>query len=398
MDQYIGFNLNNTEYTLPIIKVREIINIPEITRMPQSLPYIEGVANLRGSIIPVVNIKKLVNLDDDGRPGSKVIIVASGSISFGIVVDGITGVINIEDSAIEPSDRILNNNAGQVKGVAKLKDRLVVLLDTMKLIPCDDISAFEDIIVDVKNTDNGDKVEVTKKIHTIAGESNIKEVCDAKEFLEKRGISAKDPKFLLFDDMVSFIDAISNQDYQKADNAIENILKKGQGDLFNEVGRVTRKLHDSVRSFKDALDPRIKDMANLEVPDAIDRLNFVIEKTEDAANKTMGIVEKHLMQMDELSANIRRLNGPDDAVNFLKNYKNDLEDDLSELITTQSFQDLTGQTIKKVIKLVGDLEEELVRMITTFGLKAESSAASDNTAHEKVSQTDVDDLLKEFGF
>ncbi len=398
MDQYIGFNLNNTEYTLPIIKVREIINIPEITRMPQSLPYIEGVANLRGSIIPVVNIKKLVNLDDDGRPGSKVIIVASGSISFGIVVDGITGVINIEDSAIEPSDRILNNNAGQVKGVAKLKDRLVVLLDTMKLIPCDDISAFEDIIVDIKNTDNGDKVEVTKKIHTIAGESNIKEVCDAKEFLEKRGISAKDTKFLLFDDMVSFIDAISNQDYQKADNAIENILKKGQGDLFNEVGRVTRKLHDSVRSFKDALDPRIKDMANLEVPDAIDRLNFVIEKTEDAANKTMGIVEKHLMQMDELSANIRRLNGPDDAVNFLKNYKNDLEDDLSELITTQSFQDLTGQTIKKVIRLVGDLEEELVRMITTFGLKAESSAASDNTAHEKVSQTDVDDLLKEFGF
>ncbi len=398
MDQYIGFNLNNTEYTLPIIKVREIINIPEITRMPQSLPYIEGVANLRGSIIPVVNIKKLVNLDDDGRPGSKVIIVASGSISFGIVVDGITGVINIEDSAIEPSDRILNNNAGQVKGVAKLKDRLVVLLDTMKLIPCDDISAFEDIIVDIKNTDNGDKVEVTKKIHTIAGESNIKEVCDAKEFLEKRGISAKDTKFLLFDDMVSFIDAISNQDYQKADNAIENILKKGQGDLFNEVGRVTRKLHDSVRSFKDALDPRIKDMANVEVPDAIDRLNFVIEKTEDAANKTMGIVEKHLMQMDELSANIRRLNGPDDAVNFLKNYKNDLEDDLSELITTQSFQDLTGQTIKKVIRLVGDLEEELVRMITTFGLKAESSAASDNTAHEKVSQTDVDDLLKEFGF
>lgn len=397
MNQYIGFNLNNTEYTLPIIKVREIINLPDITKMPQSLPYIEGIANLRGSIIPIVNIKKLVNLDDDGRSGSRVIIVASGSISFGIVVDGITGVINIDDSAIEPSDRLLNNNAGQVKGVAKLKDRLVVLLDTMKLIPCDDISVFEDIIVDVKDTEDSDKVEVTKKIQTIAGESSIKEIYDAKEFLEKKVINAKDPKYVLFDDIVSFIEAISNQDYEKADNAIENIMKKGQGDLFKEVGKVTRKLHDSVKSFKDALDPKIKEMANTEVPDAIDRLNFVIEKTEEAANKTMGIVEKYLMQMDELSANIRQLNGHDDAVRYIKNFKNNLEDDLSELITTQSFQDLTGQTIKKVIKLVGDLEEELVKMITTFGLKAESSAA-DNIVYEKVSQTDVDDLLKEFGF
>ena len=66
--QYIGFNLGANEYTIPILKVREIINMPAITRMPQSLPYIEGVTNIRGNIIPIVNLKKLVNLNNPPIP------------------------------------------------------------------------------------------------------------------------------------------------------------------------------------------------------------------------------------------------------------------------------------------------------------------------------------------
>ena len=185
MQQYIGFNLNNSEYTIPILKVREIITLPEITRMPQSLPYIEGVTNLRGSIIPIVNLKKLVNLSDAGSSGNNVIVVASGSITFGLRVDGITGVINIDESTIEPPERFLNNGIEQVEGVAKLKDRLVVLLDTKKLIPSGDRGLFEEI-VDIKETGDNDKVEVTRKVHTIAGEVEIKEIHDAKDFFETK--------------------------------------------------------------------------------------------------------------------------------------------------------------------------------------------------------------------
>jgi len=397
MQQYIGFHLNDSEYSIPILKVREIVSMPEVTRIPQSLEYIEGVTNLRGSIIPIVNLKKLVHLGNENGLGAKVIVVASGSIVFGVLVDDITGVITIEESEIEPPERFMSSNLEQIEGVAKLKDRLIVLLDTKHLIPGEDMSAFEDVIMDVKDSGDGN-VEVVKKVQTIAGETIVKETRSAKEFFEMKGINAGDPRYLIVDDLMNFMDAISNNDFEKADIAIQNILKKGQSELFTEVGKVTRKMHDSIRSFRDAIDPKLKDIANVEMPNAVDRLQYVISKTEEAANKTMGIVEKHLLKLDDISAQIRRLEGPEDAISFLRTCKNSLEDDLTEIITTQSFQDLTGQTIKKVIKLVGEIEAELVRLISTFGVKIDTGGVVEVKAAETVSQSDVDDLLKDFGF
>ena len=134
------------------------------------------------------------------------------------------------------------------------------------------------------------------------------------------------------------------------------------------------------------------------MPNAVDQLRFVIDKTEEAANKTMGIVEKYIMGMDELSGHIRKLKEPEETIAYLKSFKNGLEDDLTEILTTQSFQDLTGQTIKKVISLVGDIEEELVQLISSFGVKIETGARAEIVQAEKVSQSGVDDLLKDFGF
>ncbi|HAK87947.1 MAG TPA: hypothetical protein DHV16_01005 [Nitrospiraceae bacterium] len=395
--QYIGFIMNNNEYTIPILKVQEIINLPQVTKMPQSPNYIEGITNLRGRIIPVVNLKKLVRLNGGDSAGEKVIVVTSGRVTFGVLVDGITGVVDIEDSEIEPTENIMKAHIEQVSGVAKVNDRLITILDAKKLIPMEDMSIFEEEVFEVKEV--GDKVEVIKKIEGMGGEMTVKELMDAKDFFEKKGIGANDPRYALFDDMVGFMNAVAGQDYEKADETIQNIInKKGQSDLFKEVGRVTRKLHDSIRSFKEALDPRLKDMAVTEMPNAVDKLQFVIEKTEEAANKTMGIVEKYILCMDELASHIRNVKEPEESVNYLKGFRSGLEDDLTEILTTQSFQDLTGQTIKKVIKLVGDIEEELVKLIATFGVKIEQGAKAEAAAPEEVSQSGVDDLLKDFGF
>ncbi|MBI3593185.1 MAG: protein phosphatase CheZ [Nitrospirae bacterium] len=391
--QYIGFTMNNNEYTIPILKVQEIVNLPQLTKLPQVPHYIEGITNLRGRVIPIVNLKKMVGLSG-GSAGEKVIVVTSGRITFGVLVDGITGVVSIDDSEIEPPTDF--NTSDIVSGVAKVDDKLIVLLDTKKLIPMEDMSIFEDEIFEVK--DSGEQVEVVKKIEGMGGEMLVREMLDAKEFFEKKGMDSKDPRYALFDDMVGFMNAIASQDYEKADNAIQNIMKKGQNDLFQEVGKVTRKLHDAIRSFKEALDPKLKDMAVTDMPNAVDQLQFVIEKTEDAANKTMAIVEKYILSMDDLASHIRNLKGTEDSVNYLKEFKKGLEDDLTEILTTQSFQDLTGQTIKKVIKLVGDIEEELVKLIATFGVKIEPGARAEAVMPEKVSQEDVNDLLKDFGF
>ncbi len=395
--QHIGFNLNKSEYSVPIVKVREIMKTPCITRMPQSPPYIEGITNIRGSIVPLVNLKRLIRLGDAEKTCRNVIVVSSGRVTFGILVDGITGVLNIEESSIEPSEKLLNGRIDQVEGIAKLPGRIVILLDPRKLLPVEDMGLFEDLADDIHQKD-GDTIEVVRTVQTMAGEVKLKEIHVAKDFFEKKGITSADARYMIFDDIINFIDALSSQDYEKADIAVQNILKKGQNNLFVEVGKITKKLHESLRNFRDSIDPRFKEMATKDVPDAIDRLQSVIDKTEDAANKTLGIVEKYILNMDELAAHIRNLKEPEESVHYIKNFKNNLEDDLTEILTTQSFQDLTGQTLKKVIKLIGDIEGELMKLIADFGLKIDQGAKADAAVSEKVLQADVEDLLEEFGF
>ncbi|MDI1471799.1 MAG: protein phosphatase CheZ [Thermodesulfovibrio sp.] len=394
MRQCIGFLLNENEYIIPILKVQEIIKIPQITKMPGVPYYVEGITNLRGRVIPVVNLKRLLSLPEETE-GNKVIVISSGKITFGALVDNITGVVNIDESTIEQADEFMQQSQSQIEGVARLNDRLLILLDIKKLIPTEDQSIFEEEIVNV--IEEGDKVEVVKKVSTMAGEVTVSEVIDPVKFYEGKGIPKDDPKYILLKEITNFMNAVSSGDYENADKIMNSIIQKSQSDLFKEVGKVARKLHDSLKSFREVLDPKLREIAVEHMPRAVDQLQMVIDKTEEAANKTMEIVEKYILKMDDLANHIREIQGPESSVQFLREFKNSLEDDLTEILTTQSFQDLTGQVLKKVIALVGDLEVELVRLITTFGLKFEEKEPVKKEV-EKVSQEDVDELLKEFGF
>lgn len=394
MKQCIGFLLNENEYIIPILKVQEIIKIPQITKMPGVPYYVEGVTNLRGKVIPVVNLKRILTLPEE-QEGSKVIVISTGKITFGALVDNITGVVNVDEGSIEPAEEFLQHGQTQIEGVARLGDRLLIMLDIKKLIPTEDQSLFEEDIVDI--VEHGDKIEIVKKVETIGGEMTVKEVVDPLKFYESKGISKDDPKYALIEEIKGFMDAVAQGDYERADILMNSIIQKSQSDLFKEVGKVARKLHDSLKSFREALDPRLKEIATEQMPRAVDQLQMVIDKTEEAANKTMEIVERYILKMDDLANHIREIQGPEASVKFLRDFKNSLEDDLTEILTTQSFQDLTGQVLKKVINLVGDLEVELLKLITTFGLKIEEKKTVPKEV-EKVSQEEVDDLLKEFGF
>ncbi|MCS7202876.1 MAG: protein phosphatase CheZ [Thermodesulfovibrio sp.] len=393
MRQYIGFILEQNEYTIPILKVQEIINLPQITKMPNAPYYIEGITNLRGRIIPIVNLKKVLGIPEE-KLGNKVIVISSGKITFGAVVDEITGVINIDERMIETTQEIIERNT-QIEGVARLNDRVLILLDPKKMIPSEDQSLFEEEIVEVIN--EGDKVEVLKKVGSIGGEILIKESVDPVKFYEEKGITKDDPKYILLVEMVSFMNAVSQGDFESADKIMNNIIQKSQSELFKEIGKVARKLHESLKSFREIIDPRLKELATEKMPRAVDQLEMVIEKTEEAANKTMEIVEKYILIMDNLADHIRQIQAPEESIKFLKEFKNALEDDLTEILTTQSFQDLTGQILKKVISLVSELEVELVHLIKTFGLKIEEKESVKKEI-EKVTQEEVDELLKEFGF
>lgn len=411
MQQFIGFNVNSSEYMLPILKVREIISMPVITELPHLPSYVRGISNLRGSIIPVVNLRNLLDSSAVDDTGSIVIVIATGKIIFGIIVDSITGVIKVDEANIEPPEKFINNDVDRIKGVANINNKLIVLLNTEKLLPIDDITLLEETIVKVSDSHDEGKVVVTKEINTIGGKVTVKELHDAKEFIGDK-FNDSDSNSRIFNMMLEFMDALSIKDYSKVEEILGNMVNATDSSLFNEVGKITRKLHDSIEDFKGAIDSGLEKFTKTDVPNAVDKLQFVINKTEDAANKTMGIVERYFEESDEFSSHIETLKGPEDSIDYIKSFKDALDNDMTDILTAQQFQDITGQTIKKVIKLVHTLESELLSLITQFGMQvtpeienATKNIPKDdglpelgNDDAEKVSQSDVEALLGEFGF
>ena len=179
---------------------------------------------------------------------------------------------------------------------------------------------------------------------------------------------------------------LENNNIEDAQELIDSFASSGDEELFKEIGKLTRNLHEAVSNFQ--MDSKITDLAASEIPDARERLNYVIEKTEEAANKTMDKVEScisrsnHMAkESEELLVEWKRLfNRELTAGDFKKLYdrmeshlqknKNDadcLHDELTEVLMAQDYQDLTGQVIKQVITLVQDVEESMVHIIKMFG-------------------------------
>ncbi|GBD96854.1 MAG TPA: chemotaxis protein CheW [Nitrospirae bacterium] len=132
----ISFKLGNEEYAVDIIKVHEINRIPEIATVPNSEDYIEGVVNLRGKIIPVVNLRKKFGMpewDTDDR--SRIIIMDLQGIMMGILVDSVAEVLRIPPDIMEPAPEIASSISKKfIKGIAQLDERLAILIDIDRLM------------------------------------------------------------------------------------------------------------------------------------------------------------------------------------------------------------------------------------------------------------------------
>jgi chemotaxis protein CheZ len=226
---------------------------------------------------------------------------------------------------------------------------------------------------------------------------------------------------------------LENNEIEDAQELIDSLATAGDEDLFVEIGKLTRNLHEALTNFQ--MDSRITDIAASEIPDAKERLNYVIEKTEIAANKTMDKVESctersNIMAKDsqDLLTEWKKLYSrelePGDfrelckkIESHLEKNKNDADElhaELTEVLMAQDYQDLTGQVIRQVITLVHDVEESMVHIIKMFGsMDGYHSALGKPTAKEGVEgpvvnaekrddvvkgQDEVDDLLSSLGF
>lgn len=138
--QYLTFSLGGDEYAVEILKVQEIRSSSPITALPNAPGYVKGVMNLRGSIIPVVDLRARLAMGEAGRvPTGVIVVVTVGSKVKGMIVDAVSDVVGIPASEIQPPPD-LDTPPGPrfVKGLAKAGDKLVILLDLDQVLGTDD--------------------------------------------------------------------------------------------------------------------------------------------------------------------------------------------------------------------------------------------------------------------
>jgi purine-binding chemotaxis protein CheW len=144
--QVVGFRIGNETFGVRIGSVREIVRVPEITAVPSAPETVEGVINLRGKIIPVMDLRKRFG-QSDIQPDKKnrILVVELENKLIGLIVNAASEVLRIAPSEIEaPGNLFAEGESGYVTGVGKLKGRLIILLDIAKLLHRPEFKRFEE--------------------------------------------------------------------------------------------------------------------------------------------------------------------------------------------------------------------------------------------------------------
>ena len=143
--KYLTFQLSNEEFGIRVLKVREIMGLQEITAVPQTPAHIKGVINLRGKVVPVIDLRLKFGLAAAEYTQRTCIIVTevqgeSGSVLMGIVVDGVSDVLNLAGSEIEDTPDFGGEYAGgYLLGMAKVKGKVKILLDIERVLSTQDL-------------------------------------------------------------------------------------------------------------------------------------------------------------------------------------------------------------------------------------------------------------------
>lgn len=239
---------------------------------------------------------------------------------------------------------------------------------------------------------------------------------------------------------------LESEQIESANEIVHTIMLAESDELFSEVGKLTRQLHDSLSSFQ--LEYSLKALSDADMPNARSRLEYVIEETEKAANSTMDAIESSMPIAEQLNGRLASIMPEwkklmsrqielgefkhlcitlDQLLNDAANDSVALNKMLTKVLLAQGYQDLTGQVIRRVIDMVKEVEDHLVAMLASFGEHAPQSDKSlvDKSQSEKPktvaksgdnvkaegpiidaakrddvvnNQDDVDDLLSSLGF
>ncbi len=136
MLQLVSFKLGDEEFGVDIMQVQEIIRMQEITSVPNAPEFVEGVINLRGRVIPIIDLRKRFGLEEKSHDkATRIIVVKVDDLTVGLVVDEVSEVLRIPADTVEPPPPIVAGVESEyIRGVGKLEDRLLILLDLSKTL------------------------------------------------------------------------------------------------------------------------------------------------------------------------------------------------------------------------------------------------------------------------
>jgi purine-binding chemotaxis protein CheW len=134
--QLVVFNLAAEAYGVDIGAVREIIRMQQITKVPRTPEFVEGVINLRGKVIPVIDLRKRFAMEvGEQSKENRIVVVDIGGQDIGVIVDAVNEVLRISGDSVEPPASVITTaDSVYLLGIAKLEERLIILLDLQKVL------------------------------------------------------------------------------------------------------------------------------------------------------------------------------------------------------------------------------------------------------------------------
>jgi len=143
-EQLVVFELAGESYGVDIGAVNTIIRMQEITHVPRAPAFVEGVINLRGSIIPVLDLRKRFGLNAyEETKASRIVVVETAGGAFGLIVDAVTETLSLSREVIEPPSSIVATaDSHYLRGVAKLEERLIILLEIERILRLEETDAL----------------------------------------------------------------------------------------------------------------------------------------------------------------------------------------------------------------------------------------------------------------
>ncbi|MEN6436253.1 MAG: chemotaxis protein CheW [Anaerolineaceae bacterium] len=139
-NQLVVFSIGNEFYGVDVDAVESIIKMQEITRLPHAPEFVEGITNLRGAVVPILDLRKRFGLEAvEATRDTRIMIVNMNNTNVGMVVDAVTQVVRISAESIDPPPQMaMTVNSAFIKGIAKLDEMLIILLDLKKVLTVDE--------------------------------------------------------------------------------------------------------------------------------------------------------------------------------------------------------------------------------------------------------------------